>query len=300
MIPTYQDCMLPLLKILEDKGVLSLSECTELISNVFSLSAQERKELLPSKKQTIIKNRVGWAKFYLDKAGLLKVIGRGKYSISDKGIQLLAGNPKNLCTQDLMEIPQFRIFIQDNKGAENSIPSEICDSESVKKTPEEIIDENYKYLNNNLVNEVLELVLQQNSDFFEQLVMDLLVQMGYGEGKVTRRSRDGGIDGIIDEDKLGLEKIYIQAKRWQIGNNVGRSEVESFVGAIDRQKGDKGVFITTSDFTKEALEHSSTHVNLAKINGRKLAELMIQYNVGVTNKTIYKIKKIDLDYFEEP
>lgn len=145
--------------------------------------------------------------------------------------------------------------------------------------------------------EVLERVLQQNSDFFERLVMDLLVQMGYGAGKVTRRSRDGGIDGIIDEDKLGLEKIYIQAKRWQ--NHVSRPDVESFVGAIDRERGNKGVFITTSDFSKEAYEHSSTHVNLVKINGRRLAELMIQYNIGVTNKNTYEIKKIDLDYFEE-
>jgi restriction system protein len=123
--------------------------------------------------------------------------------------------------------------------------------------------------------------------------------MGYGEGKVTRRSRDGGIDGIINEDKLGLEKIFIQAKRWQPGNNVGRTEIEGFVGAIDRQRGDKGVFITTSDFSREAYDHSSTHVSLVKINGNKLAELMIQYNIGVTNKTVYKIKKIDLDYFDE-
>ncbi|MDE6783423.1 MAG: restriction endonuclease, partial [Paramuribaculum sp.] len=157
----------------------------------------------------------------------------------------------------------------------------------------------FKYIIHNLVDEVLGLVLQKDSDFFERLVMDLLVQMGYGDGRVTRRSRDGGIDGIIDEDKLGLEKIYIQAKRWQPGNNVGRSEVESFVGAIDRQRGNKGVFITTSDFTREAYEHTSTHVNLVKINGRKLAELMIQYNIGATIKNIYEIKKIDLDYFDE-
>lgn len=299
MIPTYQDCMLPLLKILYNRGVLSLSECANLISDNFSLTPQERKELLPSKKQTVIKNRVGWAKFYLDKAGLVKTVGRGQYSISDKGVQLLANNPATLSTDDLMKIPQFRAFIQDNKVAENSIKSETGEKETTQNTPEEIIDENYNYLKNNLINEVLELVLQKDSDFFERLVLNLLVQMGYGEGKVTRRSRDGGIDGIIDEDKLGLEKIYIQAKRWQTGNNVGRSEIESFVGAIDRQRGNKGVFITTSDFTKEAFEHSSTHVNLAKINGRRLAELMIQYNIGVTNKTVYEIKKIDLDYFEE-
>lgn len=297
MIPTYQECMLPLLKLLKEKGTLSLSECTNYLSGYFGLTPQERNELLPSKRQTVIKNRVGWAKFYLNKAKLLQVVSRGNYAISEDGLQLLCTNPQNLTTEDLIKIPVFKDFITNNKEAENSLAQPAQYREAIAKTPEEIIDENYKYMMHNLVDEVLERVLQQNSDFFERLVMDLLVQMGYGAGKVTRRSRDGGIDGIIDEDKLGLEKIYIQAKRWQ--NHVSRPDVESFVGAIDRERGNKGVFITTSDFSKEAYEHSSTHVNLVKINGRRLAELMIQYNIGVTNKNTYEIKKIDLDYFEE-
>ena len=299
MIPTYQDCMLPLLKILEEHGTLSLSECTNMISDIFRLTREERRELLPSQKQTIIKNRVGWAKFYLNKAGLLNVVSRGKYVISQNGLNLLNSNPLSISTEDLKRIPEFRDFIQNNREAEHSIDNNSQREDTQKKTPEEIIDDNYKFLNNNLISEVLDLILQRDSDFFERLVMNLLVEMGYGEGKVTRRSRDGGIDGIINEDKLGLEKIFIQAKRWQPGNNVGRTEIEGFVGAIDRQRGDKGVFITTSDFSREAYDHSSTHVSLVKINGNKLAELMIQYNIGVTNKTVYKIKKIDLDYFDE-
>lgn len=299
MIPSYQKCMLPLLEILKERGTLSLAECTQILSDKFKLTSTERNELLPSKKQTVIKNRVGWAKFYLDKAGLLKVVSRGNYTITNNGIQLLNSKPRVLNTEDLMKIPAFKDFITNNKEAEKSITKTSTSEDIAAKTPEEVIDENYKYLNYNLVDEVLDLVLQQDSDFFERLVMDLLVRMGYGDGKVTRRSRDGGIDGIIDEDKLGLEKIYIQAKRWQKGSNVGRSEVESFVGAIDRQRGNKGVFITTSDFSKEAYEHSSTHVNLVKINGRRLAELMIQYNIGVSIKNVYEIKKIDSDYFEE-
>lgn len=235
----------------------------------------------------------------MDKAGLLKVVSRGIYALTDNGLDLVNQKPEHLTTEDLMDIPAFMKFITNNKGATISLQSHIPSKEESNKTPEESIDENYKFIVQNLVDEVLDLVLQQDSDFFERLVMDLLVKMGYGEGKVTRRSRDGGIDGIIDEDKLGLEKIYIQAKRWQQGNNVGRSDVESFVGAIDRQRGNKGVFITTSDFSKEAYEHSSTHVNLVKINGRKLADLMIQYNIGVTIKNVYEIKKIDSDYFEE-
>ncbi|MDE6383905.1 MAG: restriction endonuclease [Paramuribaculum sp.] len=299
MIPTYQECMLPLLRLLKEKGTLSLSECTNILSEKFRLTPHERNELLPSKKQTIIKNRVGWAKFYLDKAGLLEVPSRGNYALTDNGLRFLDDNPSSLTTEDLMSFPAFKNFITNNKEAEKSLTTQSAIQDIPTKTPEEIIDENFKYIIHNLVDEVLGLVLQKDSDFFERLVMDLLVQMGYGDGRVTRRSRDGGIDGIIDEDKLGLEKIYIQAKRWQPGNNVGRSEVESFVGAIDRQRGNKGVFITTSDFTREAYEHTSTHVNLVKINGRKLAELMIQYNIGATIKNIYEIKKIDLDYFDE-
>lgn len=291
--------MLPLLILLKNKGTLSLSECTNMLSEEFKLSAQERNELLPSKKQTIIKNRVGWAKFYLNKAGLVDVVSRGKYALSANGSQFLMSNPKVLTTADLMNIPEFLDFIRTNKEAETSLVESSQVKDVVAKTPEESIDENYKYIVQNLVDEVLDLVLQKDSDFFEKLVMDLLVRMGYGDGKVTRRSRDGGIDGIIDEDKLGLAKIYIQAKRWQKGNNVGRSEIESFVGAIDRQRGSKGVFITTSDFTKEAYEHTSTHVNLVKLNGRKLAELMIQYNIGVSIKSVYEIKKIDFDFFDE-
>lgn len=300
MIPSYQECMHPLLQLLKERGTLSLAECTSILADKFKLTPNERNELLPSKKQTVIKNRVGWAKFYLDKAGLLKVVSRGNYAITDDGVQFLQTHLKEIITTgDLMDIPAFKDFITNNNEAEKSLKPKPQFPNITINTPEENIEENYKYLIHNLVDEVLELVLQKNSDFFEMLVMDLLVKMGYGEGKVTRRSRDGGIDGIIDEDKLGLEKIYIQAKRWQKGNNVGRSEVESFVGAIDRQRGNKGVFITTSDFSKEAYEHSSTHVNLVKINGRKLAELMIQYNIGVSIKNVYEIKKIDLDYFEE-
>ena len=299
MIPTYQECMLPLLLLLRDKGALSLSQCTNLLSEKFKLTSQERNELLPSKKQTIIKNRVGWAKFYLNKANLVKVVSRGTYEITDNGIRFVESNPQTITTADLMKIPEFISFITANKEAETSLTSDAQVLDGVAKTPEEVIDENYKYIVQNLVDEVLDLVLQKDSDFFEKLVMELLIKMGYGDGKVTRRSRDGGIDGIIDEDKLGLAKIYIQAKRWQKGNNVGRSEIESFVGAIDRQRGSKGVFITTSDFTKEAYEHSSTHVNLVKLNGRRLAELMIQYNIGVSIKSVYEIKKIDFDFFDE-
>ena len=161
------------------------------------------------------------------------------------------------------------------------------------------MEENYKHTLSNLIDEVIEKVLQQSPYFFERLVLDLLMKMGYGEGKVTNRTNDGGIDGIIDEDKLGFDKVHIQAKRWNHGNNVGRRELQGFVGALAGQSGSKGVFITTSDFTHEALEYNPSNVKIVKINGKRLAEFMIQYNVGVTVKETYEIKKIDLDYFEE-
>ena len=308
MIPSYQDCMLPLLKELKENGTLSYNEATKKISDWFNLSTEERSELLPSGKQTIIKNRVGWAKFYLNKAGLVNVLARGKYSISDKGISLLQREIQSLTTDDLMDFAEFRNFITSSRGsnATNTASSSRFSSSSANssstnssRTPEEIMEENYKHTLSNLIDEVIEKVLQQSPYFFERLVLDLLMKMGYGEGKVTNRTNDGGIDGIIDEDKLGFDKVHIQAKRWNHGNNVGRRELQGFVGALAGQSGSKGVFITTSDFTHEALEYNPSNVKIVKINGKRLAEFMIQYNVGVTVKETYEIKKIDLDYFEE-
>ena len=308
MIPSYQDCMLPLLKELKENGTLSYNEATKKISDCFNLSTEERSELLPSGKQTIIKNRVGWAKFYLNKAGLVNVLARGKYSISDKGISLLHRGIQSLTTDDLMDFAEFRNFITSSRGsnATNTASSSRVSSSSANssstnssRTPEEIMEENYKHTLSNLIDEVIEKVLQQSPYFFERLVLDLLMKMGYGEGKVTNRTNDGGIDGIIDEDKLGFDKVHIQAKRWNHGNNVGRRELQGFVGALAGQSGSKGVFITTSDFTHEALEYNPSNVKIVKINGKRLAEFMIQYNVGVTVKETYEIKKIDLDYFEE-
>ena len=308
MIPSYQDCMLPLLKELKENGTLSYNEATKKISDWFNLSTEERSELLPSGKQTIIKNRVGWAKFYLNKAGLVNVLARGKYSISDKGISLLQRGIQSLTTDDLMDFAEFKNFITSSRGsnATNTASSSRGSSSSANssstnssRTPEEIMEENYKHTLSNLIDEVIEKVLQQSPYFFERLVLDLLMKMGYGEGKVTNRTNDGGIDGIIDEDKLGFDKVHIQAKRWNHGNNVGRRELQGFVGALAGQSGSKGVFITTSDFTHEALEYNPSNVKIVKINGKRLAEFMIQYNVGVTVKETYEIKKIDLDYFEE-
>ena len=293
--------MLPLLLCFKDKQIHSLKECTDKLSIIFKLSSEEIAELLPSGNQPVMYNRVGWAKFYLEKAGLLKGVSRGKYIITEEGLKLLSKNPEYISNETLSTYKQFNDFI--NNGVEKSsitvVGKETKQINYNEQTPEEILDTTFKQLQENLANEVLEKVLEQSPQFFEKLVVELLVKMGYGTGKITGRTGDGGIDGIIDEDKLGLDVIHIQAKRWQIGNNVGRRELQHFVGALDGEHGKKGVFITTSSFTREAVEYNPVNVKLAKIDGKKLANLMIAYNVGVSTNVKYEIKKIDTDYFEE-
>lgn len=305
MIPNYQECMLPLLQLLGDRKVHTSKECVEKLSVILGLTEEEKAELLPSGKQTIISNRVSWARFYLEKAGLVNVVSRGKYLITDDGVALLGEHPSILNNEILYHYDSFAEFMKhsSSKGSNgiepesdvlNRAQSSLCD-----QTPEEILDSTYRQLQSNLADEILEKVLQQSPQFFERLVVDLLVKMGYGAGKITGRTGDGGIDGIIDEDKLGLDVIHIQAKRWQIGNNVGQKELQSFVGALAGQSGRKGVFITTSSFTRAALEYNPSNVKIAKIDGKKLADLMITYNLGVSTKFLYEIKKLDTDYFEE-
>lgn len=302
MIPNYQECMLPLLQLLNDNQIHTSKECVAELSAILNLTEEEKSELLPSGKQTTISNRISWARFYLEKAGLVKVVSRGKYQITQEGVNLLAEHPAKINNDILYRYDQFLEFMKQgstkgNNAEDNTIKH--LQSSYLEQTPEEILDSTYKQLQSNLAEEILEKVLQQSPQFFERLVVDLLVKMGYGAGKITGRTGDGGIDGIIDEDKLGLDVIHIQAKRWQLGNNVGRKELQSFVGALAGQSGRKGVFITTSSFTREALEYNPSNVKIAKIDGKKLADLMIAYNLGVSTRVLYELKKIDTDYFEE-
>lgn len=302
MIPNYQECMLPFLDLLSDKQIHTSKECVEKLSVKLNLSDEEKSELLPSGKQTIISNRISWARFYLEKAGLITVVSRGKYQITQEGLNLLAEHPVIINNDVLYRYEKFQEFMRHGSVKGNSVENGMSGNLSTsfsEQTPEEILDSTYKQLQANLSDEVLEKVLQQSSQFFERLVVDLLVKMGYGAGKITGRTGDGGIDGVIDEDKLGLDVIHIQAKRWQKGNNVGRKELQSFVGALAGQSGRKGVFITTSSFTREALEYNPSNVKIAKIDGKRLADLMIAYNLGVSAKVTYEIKRVDTDYFEE-
>lgn len=293
--------MYPLLQFLADGKPHSLKDCTQNIVNHFHLSADEINEKLPSGGQKVIYNRTGWAKFYLEQAGLLQTVKKGFYQITDEGKKILESNIVSIDNKYLRTIPAFAEFeasykSENNKNGVSSLQT--IQNVSVQ-TPEEIMADAYKQWLSQLADDVLKRVLEQSPQFFEKLVKDLLVKMGYGEGVNTQFTNDEGIDAIINEDTLGLDVIHVQAKRWKPGNNVGRPALQSFVGAMSGKKVQKGVFITTSSFSKEALDYEPS-VKVAKIDGRQLALYMIKYNLGVAETdAVYSIKRIDNDYFEE-
>jgi len=291
MIPDYQNIMLPLLKYMGDKKEHHIRDATEQLADEFNLAEDERKELLQSGQQTIFDNRVGWAKTYLKKAGLLESTRRGYFKITKRGLKVLEDRPNNIDIEYLKQYPEFIEFIK---------PPKIIFEEN---TPEELMEIGYQKLQYDLASELLHHIKKCSPIFFERLVVELLVRMGYGgsredAGKAIGRIGDEGIDGIIKEDKLGLDIVYIQAKKWE--NLVSRSEIQKFAGALQGQKARKGIFITTSTFSKKAIEYvSKIDTKIILIDGTQLAKLMIENNVGVSKIASYEIKKIDLDYFME-
>lgn len=298
MIPDYQSIMLPLLKFAFDKKEHSTREAVEHLANFFKLNEEERKELLPSGRQYIFENRVAWACTYLKKAGLLESTRRSYFRITDLGFNILGQNPSVINNKFLEQFPQFVEF-------KNSTREKIEEKqeEGLVQTPQESLESAYQGIKRALSQELLKFVKQSSPRFFEKLVVDLLIRMGYGgslkdAGEAIGQTGDGGIDGIIKEDKLGLDVVYIQAKRWE--NVVGSKEIRNFVGSLAGQHANKGVFITTSDFTKDALDYVKTiSQKVILINGEMLAQLMIENDVGVSKVASYDIKKIDSDYFEE-
>lgn len=297
-IPDYQDCMLPLLEALADGKDQQLRAVTAALADRFSLSLDERKELLPSKSQTVIANRVAWAKTYLKKAGLLAQPGRGVVRITDEGRAVLARKPGRLDNEFLRRYPSFTDFF--GKGGTVEAVAEAAQETA---TPEERLESSYLALRNALADEVLEKVKSCTPGFFERLVVELLVAMGYGgsladAGQAIGRTGDGGIDGIIKEDRLGLDVLCIQAKRWE--KTVGRPEVQAFAGSMEGFRARKGVLITTATFSKEAVEYvGRIERKIVLIDGRQLAELMIEHGVGVATARTFVVKKLDQDYFDE-
>ena len=304
MIPDYQTLMLPLLKITGDGNEYHTRDLIEALSNEFQLTDEERKEMLASGNQAIFDNRVGWAKTYLKKAGLLASPKRATFVITDIGRQTLAKNLDKIDNRYLRQFPSFLEFQNiSHNGGETEEGTESLEIQ--KQTPEENLDKAYQSIRESLASDLLSKVVQLSPAFFERLVVELLVKMGYGgsikdAGKAIGKSGDEGIDGTIKEDKLGLDIIYIQAKRWSPGNTVGRPELQKFVVALAGQGAKKGIFITTSSFSNDAKSYTPRNeTKIVLIDGEQLAQLMIDHNLGCTTQQIYELKKIDSDYFGE-
>ena len=299
-MPDFQSIMLPLLKLTADKQEHSLRQTIETLADELGLSDQERRELLPSGRQARFDNRVGWARFYMKKAGLLQSTRRGYFQITQRGLEVLDQNPPEINTAFLRQFPEFVEAQTPRKGkATTSTEQEPAETQ----TPEEEIEAAYQTLTETLASELLQTIKSQSPAFFERIVIDLLVKMGYGgtrkdAGQAVGRSGDGGIDGIIKEDRLGLDTVYIQAKRWD--NTVSRPEIQKFAGALQGQRARKGIFITTSDFSRAARDYvSRIDSKIVLIDGDSLAELMIDHNIGVARVASYELKRVDSDYFAE-
>lgn len=297
MIPDYQTLMLPLLKHVSDGQEHKYRDIIEYLATEFSVTDEERKELLASGNQPIFDNRVGWAKTYLKKAGLLDSPKRAIFTITELGKATLSKNLKRIDAKYLRQFPSFLEF-QNVSRNDNETEEEEITIEIHEQTPEENLDKAYQRIRKSLASELLNKIVELSPAFFERLVVELLVKMGYGgsikdAGKAIGKSGDEGIDGTIKEDKLGLDIIYIQAKRWKPGNIVGRPELQKFVGALAGQGAKKGIFITTSNFTREALEYTPRNeTKIVLIDGEQLAQLMIDYNLGCTTQQTYELKNL--------
>lgn len=307
-VPDYQSLMLPLLKHTGTRnGEVTTNEAVEVLAQELNLTEEDLREMLPSGAQSTFGNRVGWAATYMKKAGLLEPTRRGYYQITERGCELLAKQPKVINVKLLEKYPEFLEF-KKLKGTRARNSEGITGTKSIPDisaaTPSEALEAAYENLRDELADELLAKLKATSPAFFERVVVELLVKMGYGgsrsdAGRAIGKSGDGGIDGIIKEDKLGLDVVYIQAKRWN-NTPVGRPDVMQFAGALQAQRANKGIFITTSRFTEEARSYvSQIGSKIVLIDGEQLTSLMIENDVGVSTVSLYPVKKIDSDYFDE-
>jgi restriction system protein len=300
-VPDFQHLMLPYMTLIRDGDDHSIKEMMAHLASQFSLTEDDLTELIPSKKQTRFYNRVTWAGSHLRQAKLVENVGRGLFRITARGQELLSRNPDHIDINVLNAFPEYQEFRQRRRVAEDT--SEPDRIEENLRTPDELLAESYQNIRDALASEILEKVKTCSPAFFERLVVETIVAMGYGgtlqdAGKAVGKSNDGGIDGIIKEDRLGLDLIYLQAKKWE--STVGRPELQAFAGALLGRQANKGVFITTSNFSSGAREFvKSIASNIILIDGEELAELMVDFNVGVNVEARYEIKRIDSDYFVE-
>ncbi len=301
-IPDFQTLMLPLLMVAVDGKEHDFRDTVEVISQQFNLTEEERAVLLPSGRAPLFYNRLAWAKTYLKKAGALDQPKRGVIKITERGRQLLSSNPASIDLKMLIQSTGFT-QLRETESALSSEEVVLTVDTPIGVSPEESIERAHELIRQELASEVLGTVKKCTPEFFERLVVQLLITMGYGgsqqeAGKAVGRSGDGGIDGIINEDRLGLDAIYLQAKRWE--GVVGRPEIMKFVGALAGQRATKGVFITTSGYTKEAKEYALTsQYKIVLIDGARLADLMIEHNLGVSVAATYQLKRIDSDFFAD-
>lgn len=307
-VPDYQSLMLPLLKYAGAcKSEITTNEAVEVLAQELNLTEEDLREMLPSGVQSTFSNRVGWAATYMKKAGLLEPTRRGYYQITARGRELLDKQPKLINVKLLERYPEFLEF-KNHKGTRSRSGGRLTETKSIPDissvTPSEALEAAYENLRDELADELLTKLKTTSPAFFERVVVELLVKMGYGgsrsdAGRAIGKSGDGGIDGIIKEDKLGLDVVYIQAKRWD-NTPVGRPDVMQFAGALQAQRASKGIFITTSRFTEEARGYvSQIGSKIVLIDGEQLTSLMIENDVGVSTISLYPVKKIDSDYFDE-
>jgi len=301
-IPDYQTIMLPLLKFISDQKEHHVREMIDYLAGEFRLSDEERRRLLPSGNDVIFDNKVKWARLYIGKAGLLEPTGKGYWKITKRGLQVLSQNPSRI---DVKFLEQFLEYREWRKTTSRETKEETTSKVEVvgEQTPGEALEYGYQQMKNDLVQQLLTQVKNASPKFFEKLVVELLVKMGYGgsirdAGKVVGASGDEGIDGVIKEDRLGLDTIYVQAKKWTA--TIGRPELMKFVGALKGQKANKGVFITTSKFSTDATDYvTKIDSKVVLIDGEQLAEFMVDFHIGVSPVATYEIQRLDSDYFAE-
>lgn len=302
-IPTFQEFLLPTLQFAADGKEHSVAELRDTLGDHFALTDSDRTEMLPSGTQTRLQNRVYWARTYLAKAGLFEVIGRGRIRITAAGLDLLRANPGAISRELLLRYEGFRRFAQGDANAASPAQPEVVTPAVDEQTPEEQLEASYGAIKRELADRLLQQVKKSSPAFFERLVVDLLVAMGYGgsrvdAGRAVGQRGDGGVDGIIKEDHLGLDVVYLQAKRWE--NPVGSPAVRDFVGSLVGHSASKGVMITTSRYSRDAEEYvRRLPQKVVLIDGERLADMMIDFSVGVTTSSTYVIKRLDLDYFDE-
>lgn len=303
-VPGFQEFMLPLLQLAADDQEHKTSDAMESVADELQINEQDREALVPSGQQTLLHNRVSWGITYLTKAGLLQKPARGRFRITPRGQSALNGRPTRIDNAFLMQFEEFRAF-KIKRNSSDSVPGAGAPTEPIELdiTPDEQLESAYKVLRETLADELLTRVRAMKPKRFEQVVVDVLVAMGYGgtrvdAAQVVGKSGDGGIDGVIKEDRLGLDMVYVQAKRYEA--DVGPAAIREFVGSLGEHKANKGVFITCGGFTSGAIEAArKAHSRIVLIDGEQLAQYMIDHGVGVTDHKTFVVKKMDGDYFEE-